>query len=149
MMITKPEAQYNLVDWWKKVVRDNYANFDGRARRAEYWYFALANFLINIGLYLLFFLLAFSGILAFMSIGVIFLLIVYAVAMIIPTLAVLVRRLHDTDKSGWFALLGLIPIGNIILFVFTCIEGTHGTNQYGSDPKITTDFINEIGTKEY
>jgi uncharacterized membrane protein YhaH (DUF805 family) len=150
MIATKPEAQFNLIDWWKKVVRDNYANFDGRARRAEYWNFVLANFLITLSMYFLMFIFALSVILSFMSIVMIVVLLVYNIAVLLPNLAVMVRRLHDTNKSGWLLLLGLIPLlGGIILLVFFVEEGNRGTNQYGSDPKIAPDFINEIGIKEY
>lgn len=58
-----------------------------------------------------------------------------ALGTIVPSIACLVRRLHDQDKSGWFALLGLIPLVNIVLLVFMFLEGTKGDNQYGPDPK--------------
>lgn len=62
--------------------------------------------------------------------------LIYSLAALIPNLAVSVRRLHDTNKSGWMLLIGLIPIiGSIILIVFFCTEGTQGPNQYGADPK--------------
>lgn len=64
------------------------------------------------------------------------LLIVFALAVFIPSLAVQVRRFHDQDKSGWFVLLGLIPfVGGLIVLVFMVMEGTRGPNQYGPDPK--------------
>ncbi len=64
------------------------------------------------------------------------LLLIYGLAVLIPSLAVGVRRMHDQDKSGWFILLGLIPfVGPLILLVFFCLEGTNGPNQYGPDPK--------------
>ncbi len=131
----KHESNYNLFDWWKKVVFQNYANFSGRARRAEYWNFVLVNFIIYIPLY------AFSigGILnesesvGFLGIGLFGL---FALAMFIPSLAVLVRRLHDLNKSGWYLLMYLIPIaGPIIILVWLFTDGNRFVNNYGEDPK--------------
>lgn len=150
MIITKSEAQYNLIDWWKKVVKDNYANFEGRARRAEYWNFILANVILSIAMYLIMIVFVFSIFLAFLAIAIYLLLLFYNLAILIPNLAVAVRRLHDTNKSGWLILLGLVPIlGQILLIIFLATEGDRGTNQYGLDPKIDSNFINEIGVREY
>ena len=64
------------------------------------------------------------------------LILILALVIIIPSIAVQVRRMHDQDKSGWFVLLGLVPyIGGIVMLVFMCIEGTRGENRYGPDPK--------------
>ncbi|MEZ4791944.1 MAG: DUF805 domain-containing protein [Gelidibacter sp.] len=130
--------------WYLKVVRDNYANFQGRARREEYWMFVLFNMLIIIGIVLFSFMLAkLTDMPAF--IGLYF---IYILGIIIPSLAVAVRRLHDTNKSGWFYLIALIPfIGSIWLLVLFVTEGDKGPNQYGPDPKAPSDKdINEIGT---
>ena len=114
-----------MFEWYKKVVIENYANFTGRARRAEYWNFVLMNFLIYLGLILLAFLTAFV-------IGPWFamlLYIAYAFGIIIPSLAAVVRRLHDIDKSGWFFLVSFIPLaGPIWLLVMLATEGSRGTN---------------------
>ncbi len=99
-------------------VLKNYVNFDGRARRSEYWYFILFNFLISIGIGII------AGIIKVPIIGTI-----YSIAVLLPSIAVAVRRMHDVGKSGWYML---IPIYNIIL-AFT--EGTKGNNEYGPDPK--------------
>ncbi len=115
-----------LVSYWKKVVLENYAQFQGRARRAEYWWFTLANIIAVIVLLVL------------VAIAKIFwvLYIVYLLGLIIPSLAVTIRRLHDTDKSGWFILFGLIPfVGGLILLVFMCLDSTRGTNQWGTSEK--------------
>ncbi len=131
--------------WYLKVVRDNYANFSGRARREEYWMFQLFNILISFGLALTLGLLA-----MLIETPVIMVLIyVYFLGILIPSLAVTVRRLHDTEKSGWMILIGLIPlVGSIILLVFYCTEGTKGSNQYGDDPKATSNNeIDEIGVR--
>lgn len=123
----------NAIDYYKKVVVDNYANFDGRARRAEYWQFVLVNLGIVISINFLSFM---GGLISDM----LYLLIIifapiYLVAIFLPSLAVLVRRLHDTDKSGWWVLIGCIPIVGIVIIVFLCMEGTRGPNQFGPDPK--------------
>jgi uncharacterized membrane protein YhaH (DUF805 family) len=115
----------NPVDAWKTVVMENYATFDGRAARPEFWWFVVANILIEI---VFFVLIAISRIF-------VVLLVVYALAIIIPSIAVAIRRLHDSDKSGWFLLFGFIPfVGGIILLVFYCLAGTPGQNSYGTAP---------------
>ena len=123
-----------MIEWYKKVVFQNYANFSGRARRSEYWYFALANTIISIPLnYIL--PLAVKPELAILG-------TVYSFAVLIPSIAVAVRRMHDLGKSGWYCL---IPIYNIILL---CTEGEQGTNEYGPDPKNIFDEVDEIGTSQ-
>jgi uncharacterized membrane protein YhaH (DUF805 family) len=131
----KAETSYNMFDWWKKVVLKNYANFTGRARRSEYWYFALTNLL----LILPFYLLAIAGVtsdapaLSFLGIGIYG---IVAIGTLIPGLAVAVRRLHDLNKSGWNYFFVLIPlVGPIILLVWFFTEGNSGENNYGPDPK--------------
>ncbi|MNQ66198.1 Inner membrane protein YhaI [compost metagenome] len=134
-----------MIEWYKKVVFENYANFNGRARRSEYWYYTLANTILAI---LAMILDNVAG-LTFGNIGYGPLYSVIALGTIIPGLAVLVRRLHDVGKSGWFFFIILIPIiGSIWLLVLLCTEGESGTNQYGSDPKNEFDEINEIGETE-
>lgn len=141
MDFKKDESHYNMIDWWKKVVFENYANFQGRARRSEYWYFVLANFLLTI-LILLPSLILFGGF-SENDFGGIFLLPItfYFLLMLLPTVAVSVRRLHDTGKSGWLYLLTIIPIvnavGGIILLVFYFLESDTFTNEYGPNPKGT------------
>ena len=162
--------------WYKKVVFENYANFNGRARRSEYWYFILFNILFTSATKLLDNLLGLeygnsdSGIIS----------TIYNLAVFIPTLAVSVRRFHDIGKSGWqlliayvlvIAIAGLmiigsfagiddgvsewiiIPAGLIIviavwLLVMFCTEGDGFTNKYGPNPKADDDEINQIGMKE-
>lgn len=104
------------------VVLKNYVKFDGRARRGEYWYFVLINLII-------WFVLVFIG-------GTI-LVNIYSLAILLPSIAVAIRRMHDVGKSGWFIL---IPIYNLILAVS---EGESGTNEYGEDPK-RPGFENKI-----
>jgi uncharacterized membrane protein YhaH (DUF805 family) len=133
-----------MFQWYKKVVFENYANFSGRARRSEYWYFVFFNMLFAISAFLLDTVLNLnfeSG-----SGGPFYL--VYVLGVFIPGLAVAVRRLHDVNKSGWFFFIFLIPIiGPIWLLVLFFSEGTNGRNNYGEDPKRNNSEINEIGTE--
>jgi len=122
---------------WYLTVLKNYAVFSGRARRMEYWMFALFNFIFAIAAMVLD---NFLG-LAIEDVGYGPFYIIYALATLIPSLAASVRRLHDTSKSGWYLLLGLIPcVGGIILLVFMATAGDVGENEYGSDPKEFNEF---------
>ena len=104
-----------------------YFVFSGRARRSEYWYFALFNFFIIIVLQ---FLSNVIGDIAALLVSI------YALAVFIPGLAVLVRRLHDVGKSGWMVFISLIPIiGGIWLLVLTIRDSNPGDNLYGPNPK--------------
>ena len=139
-----------MIEWYKKVVFENYANFKGRARRSEYWYFALANGLISILLIMIGAILGgiFGDAITGGIIGYI-LFALYSFATLLPGLGVVVRRLHDVGKSGWFYFIALIPfVGGIWLLVLFCTEGDQGPNQYGSDPKNQIEEINEIGKVE-
>jgi uncharacterized membrane protein YhaH (DUF805 family) len=114
------------MNWFIDCITKNYANFNGRARRKEYWMFVL-----------------FSAILVFIvaiidkMIGShLVITIILVLVLFLPNLAVTVRRLHDTSKSGWWVLLQFIPcIGSIIMFVFCVLDSTPGSNQYGENPK--------------
>jgi uncharacterized membrane protein YhaH (DUF805 family) len=121
-----------MLDWYKKVVFENYANFNGRARRSEYWYYTLMNLIIAIVAMIIDNV---AG-LTFAPLPYGWLYIAYALAVLLPGLAVAVRRLHDVGKSGWFLFIVLIPIiGAIWMLVVLCTDGNHGENQYGADPK--------------
>lgn len=134
------QAKNSIIGWWKKVVFENYANFNGRARRSEYWYFVLGNVILMIPLYLLALVGATSDMPSLSAICVVGYVLV-ALGTFLPGLAVAVRRLHDINKSGWFYLVGLIPlIGGIILLVWFFTEETKGDNQYGPDPKAGPQF---------
>lgn len=107
------------------TVLKKYAQFGGRAQRAEYWYFFLFNILISIVVSVI-----------DKVIGTGFLGTIYALALFIPGLAVGVRRLHDTNRSGWWILISLIPlIGIIWLIVLLAMDSDSGENQYGPNPK--------------
>lgn len=103
-----------------------FAIFSGRASRANYWYFVLFNFLI---------LIVLAVLSAVMENQLLYM--IYNIAMLIPSISVGVRRMHDVNKSGWFIL---IPIYNLIL---TLTEGTHGPNEYGDDP-YGQDDLNQL-----
>ncbi len=114
------------MNWYLKVVRDNYANFKGRARRTEYWMFILFNVIFEA--------IAFALDLLLGTYVVIF--VIYVLAMIIPSLAVTVRRLHDSGKSGAWFFISFVPIiGGIWLLILLLTDSTLGDNMYGSSPK--------------
>jgi uncharacterized membrane protein YhaH (DUF805 family) len=136
MEIEKNESEYNMIDWFKKVVFKNYANFEGRARRSEYWYFTL----ISVILVLLYFAIGiiFVGFIEIEALAPIItgLAILTYLGLLIPSLAVAVRRLHDVGKSGWMILISLIPIvGAIWLLVLMVTDSNPGENEYGANPK--------------
>lgn len=131
--------------WYLKVLKQ-YADFNGRARRTEYWMYLLFNMIF----------LAVAAVLdnilglkfnEQVPYGYIYLL--YSLVVFLPGLGVAVRRLHDVGKSGWFILIGLIPIiGGIWLIILMATDGTPGRNEYGVNPKENFNEINEIGQKE-
>lgn len=124
----------DLKNIFLSVVKDNFANFNGRARRREYWMFQLATFIVYIILGIIVGILgAIADILG--TIGGI-LLFVAILGLIVPNIAVLVRRLHDINKSGWYYFVSLIPlVGGFYLLYLLVTEGDKGANQYGEDPK--------------
>ena len=113
-------------------VLNKYATFSGRARRSEYWWFALFNWIVLVAAILLDNMFG----IAFYQLGYGPLYLLAALALFIPNLAVFVRRLHDINKSGWNFFWSLIPIvGAILLLVWACTDSDRGTNQYGDSPK--------------
>jgi uncharacterized membrane protein YhaH (DUF805 family) len=118
--------------WFLDALMNKYATFDGRARRSEYWYFMLFYFLAVVALAIV------DGIAGTFNeeagMGLFSGLLV--VALILPSLAVTVRRLHDTDRSGWWVLINFIPfIGVLVLFVFAALDSQPGANRFGPNPK--------------
>jgi uncharacterized membrane protein YhaH (DUF805 family) len=105
----------------------NYVNFSGRAARSEYWFWTLFSVLVSIAASLidlgLFTSLNFSPLSTIVSLG-----------LLLPSLAVSVRRLHDLDRTGWWLLLVLTVIGDILLLIWFCMRGTIGPNRFGPDP---------------
>ena len=130
------------MNWYVKALKQ-YVDFSGRARRREYWMFVLVNVVIVIVLSVIDTLLGTGGFRATAGGGSFYaanslglLSGLYTLAVLLPSIAVTVRRLHDTDRSGWWILLGFIPIiGGNILLVFYVLEGTRGPNRFGPDPK--------------
>ncbi|HAN29162.1 MAG TPA: DUF805 domain-containing protein [Haliea salexigens] len=121
------------MDWYLDILKNKYAMFGGRARRKEYWYFVLFNLLASIILGVV------DGITGTYSedAGLGLLGGIYALAVFIPSIAVAMRRLHDTGRSGWWLLLALIPIlGFLVLLVFMLLDSEPGDNQYGPNPKV-------------
>ena len=132
-----------MIDYYKSVLK-NYANFDGRARRSEYWYYTLMNVIIVIALEILLGVGAMASSVLAIIVGL--LLIVYAIGTLVPSIAVMVRRLHDIGKSGWWYFIALIPLaGPIWLIVLLATDSQEGTNEYGVNPKTgEVDLINTI-----
>ena len=104
----------------------NYATFSGRASRSEYWFFALYHILV----------VSICAVLIPLGIGAT-LLAISAIANVLPAVSVLVRRLHDTGRSGWWYWIALIPlVGPILVLVWLCTRGTPGDNAFGTDPLV-------------
>lgn len=121
------------MNWYIEAFK-KYAVFSGRSRRKEYWFFVLFNIIVAL---ILGFIDGLAGTFSPES-GVGVLGGLYTLVALVPGIAVSVRRLHDTNRSGWWMLIGLIPIvGAIVLFVFFVQEGDAGHNQYGPNPKGT------------
>jgi uncharacterized membrane protein YhaH (DUF805 family) len=118
--------------YWR-VVFSRYGTFTGRARRAEYWSFLLAHAIIALGLYLLDVVTNYAGA------GAI-LLVAYAAAALVPGVAVAVRRLHDSGRSGWWFLLLFVPLAHLVLLVFLALDSQPGSNEYGPNPKTGQGF---------
>lgn len=115
--VEKPTLTNCYNKFWK-----NYANFSGRSRRSEYWFVVLTNFLI-----------AFINVIPYVGTGVYSL---YTLAVIVPMLALIVRRLHDIGREWYYIFFGLIPIaGFIILIVWMCQDSQPGSNKFGPNPK--------------
>ena len=122
------------MNWYIKVLKQ-YADFNGRARRMEYWMYVLFNVMVA------FILLIIDNIIgiAFDNIEYGPLYLLYCLAIVIPSLAVAVRRLHDSGRSGWWILISFIPlIGGIWLLVLLLMDSDPGDNEYGPNPKVIT-----------
>jgi uncharacterized membrane protein YhaH (DUF805 family) len=112
-------------------VLKKYTDFNGRARRKEYWMFTLISTVISV---------VFGIVCGLIKMPM--LANVYSIAVLLPTIAVAIRRMHDVGKSGWYCL---IPIYNLVL---ACTDSEHGTNEYGTSPKYGGDEISEIGRSQ-
>ena len=108
-----------IQEYFINIFRYKYIQYNGRARRKEFWMFALFSFICSLIL----------GIIPILS-------ILYSLAAIVPSTCLGIRRMHDIGKSGWWLLLALIPfVGIIVLIVFYCLDSQPGENQYGPNPK--------------
>ncbi|MCA2018273.1 DUF805 domain-containing protein [Vibrio tritonius] len=116
------------MNWYILAIK-NGLNFSGRARRSEYWMFGLVHAVIFLLLFVLFFM-------THANYFIFILMNLYGLVMIVPNIAVLVRRLHDINKSGWYFWVCLIPlVGIFVLFYFLVMDSQGETNQYGISPK--------------
>jgi uncharacterized membrane protein YhaH (DUF805 family) len=124
------------MDWMLMPLR-RYAEFSGRSQRKEYWMFTLFIFIVSIVVGII------EGILGINTmVGGVYgpLTVLLLLGTLIPSIAVGIRRLHDTDRSGWWLLIALVPlIGAIVLLVFYVTDGTPGPNRFGPDPKGNVD----------
>jgi uncharacterized membrane protein YhaH (DUF805 family) len=135
--------------YWYLQALKKYTVFSGRARRAEYWQFTIVNIIISLVLSLLLSLLRSLGAGVGIQLAFSLLAFVYSLAMILPTLGVAVRRLHDTDHSGWWLFISLVPIiGPIVLFVWMVTDSDGGENYYGPNPKTRPDSQTAIALVE-
>jgi uncharacterized membrane protein YhaH (DUF805 family) len=128
-------ALINIMNWYLEVLK-KYADFSGRARRKEFWMFTLFNFIFSVVTSIIDYLIGTDNI--FGNYGLFSL--IYALAILIPSLALSVRRLHDVGKSGYMIFLAFLPIiGWIWLFVLYVTDSQLGTNKWGPNPKAPTE----------
>ncbi|NGM65624.1 DUF805 domain-containing protein [Sphingobacterium sp. SGR-19] len=131
------------MDWFLKTLKENYANFDGRARRKEFWMFVLFVWLIYVALGII------SAILSYISSmlgGLVSVIMGLAsLGLLIPNLAVAVRRLHDTGCPTWYIVFAFIPLVNLYFLYLMIKEGDKGPNEFGPDPKESGDGPNPFG----
>ncbi len=132
------------MEWYFEVIR-KYSDFQGRARRKEYWFFALFNALIG---FVFFTVVGIVGAVLPSALRHLFIILftgvfgLYWLGVLVPSLAVGIRRLHDTGRSGWWLLIGLVPFfGGIILLVFHLLDSEPGTNEYGPNPKGVAGYM--------
>ena len=122
------------MNWYLEVLK-KYAVFSGRARRKEYWFFVLFNIIIGLALTFIDFSTGLYDVES--EIGLLSSL--YSLTVLVPGIAVTIRRLHDTSRTGWWFLIAFVPIiGVIVLLVFMVFDSTPGDNQYGPNPKDAT-----------
>jgi len=120
---------------WYLAVLKKYADFEGRARRKEYWMFILFNILISFVIGILGAIIGETGGLITVSLSGLYSLFIF-----IPSIAVTVRRLHDTNRTGWWILISLIPFfGAVILFIFMILDSDPNANAYGENPKLAPE----------
>jgi len=118
----------DFLNWFLEPVRSQYADFEGRTSRKEFWMFVLV-----------YFLLAIAVMIVAMLVGLPQLYMLLSLAVLVPNIAITARRLHDTNKSGWWQLIGLVPlVGSIILIVLLALPAKNEGNTYGADTPVAT-----------
>lgn len=120
------------MNYFINTLKNHYADFAGRASRSEYWFFALFQFITMVVLLILATLAGDS------AVGKLFMVLyaLAALAFFLPALSLAVRRLHDTDRSGWWFFIGFVPfVGTLILLVFMLLPSFPGQNRFGDVPK--------------
>ena len=118
---------------WYMIVLSKYVEFSGRARRKEFWFFLLMNMLVS---FFIGFVVGFMAV-VLKEPAIIFSGHIYSLVIFLPSISVLVRRLHDTGRSGWWYWIALVPlVGAIILIIFLAEDSDPGGNQYGPNPKL-------------
>lgn len=121
------QRQVTFAEAIKMALTQNYCNFNGRSSRSEYWWFCLFSFIIGIAVNLIFG----DGYVGQCASGLV------SLAFLLPSLGLMVRRLHDIGKSGWFILFSLLPlIGWILIIIWTCRDSQQGDNEYGPEPNM-------------
>jgi uncharacterized membrane protein YhaH (DUF805 family) len=117
----------NFQDAVRTCLQKKYADFSGRARRSELWFFALFNVLVQV---------AASILDAIVFGGATVVGVVTSLGLLLPAIAVAARRLHDINRSGWWQLIGLVPVVGVIVLIYWYVQrGDDGPNQYGADPR--------------
>jgi len=130
------------VSWYLAALR-KYAVFSGRSRRKEFWYFTLFDVIVGVlvGIVGLILLPSVGAGPFSLSLGAVALPAIYGLLVLIPSLAVLVRRLHDTGRTGWWWLVGFVPVfGEIVLLVFMLQDSEAAANEYGPNPKLAPNL---------
>jgi uncharacterized membrane protein YhaH (DUF805 family) len=121
------------MNYFLDVMKNKYAQFEGRASRSEYWYFVLFYIIFAVVVGLLDGVMA--GLTGGNAGGIGILSLIYILGTLVPSIAVGIRRLHDTGRSGWWYLIALIPIASLVLLAFFVMDSQESENKYGTNPK--------------
>ena len=133
-MYSGQETDISFKEAVEKFFR-NYTNSNGRARRKEYWYPVLFQLIINVAISIIGVILGMTGVEALMKLPTILSGIV-SLALLLPSIMVGIRRMHDIGKSGWWVLISLVPCVGVFIYIYFCCQDSQpGANQYGPNPK--------------